>query len=370
MVSACTTNPPYGFTGFIDADTTRGIRRFQEANDLKVDGWLAPNGETEQAMKSVVDERPALRQSPLARDEMKAVDLLSFRPSEDARGFVLPLGVKDSATHLGFLRKPLWPEGGGEPVTAAMAPAAVAGAVVDKIWRYGVPLAIGAVDAIRRSLDAPSAPPRSGEGEPEAGERNGPGRFTNPGREIAKRIAQTDIKTEPLENSRGGDQTQADIDRSTRKCLKIAERDYPDVYPHLRHEGGGTQNGEGKEHAKEFYIPNRERDAKGIDARKDSSRADRTIRDKRKGEKEAGAFWHHNSQSTLADGVTPTPWEIKSFKRLMDNAMDQVITSVPKRSDGMSDEEYDKILDKHCRDGLKNGLAIPVLRRRLNDFGG
>jgi hypothetical protein len=46
--------PDYGFTGFIDRGTTEAVKRFQRDNDLKIDGWLAPGGETERAMGGMV----------------------------------------------------------------------------------------------------------------------------------------------------------------------------------------------------------------------------------------------------------------------------------------------------------------------------
>ncbi|WP_435641596.1 peptidoglycan-binding domain-containing protein [Micavibrio aeruginosavorus] len=39
-------------TGILDNDTVKGIRSFQRNNGLTVDGWLEPNGETEQAFNS------------------------------------------------------------------------------------------------------------------------------------------------------------------------------------------------------------------------------------------------------------------------------------------------------------------------------
>ncbi len=39
-------------TGILDNDTVKGIRSFQRNNGLTVDGWLEPNGETEQALNS------------------------------------------------------------------------------------------------------------------------------------------------------------------------------------------------------------------------------------------------------------------------------------------------------------------------------
>ncbi len=42
--------PAYGFTGYIDRDTERGIRALQKREGLKIDGWLEPGGETEKAL--------------------------------------------------------------------------------------------------------------------------------------------------------------------------------------------------------------------------------------------------------------------------------------------------------------------------------
>lgn len=48
--------PDWGLGDFTDDSLFKGIRRFQEANDLKVDGIMNPGGETEQALISKVSE--------------------------------------------------------------------------------------------------------------------------------------------------------------------------------------------------------------------------------------------------------------------------------------------------------------------------
>lgn len=42
-------------SGFIDESTTDTLRRFQERNGLRVDGWLAPGGETEDALRHAAE---------------------------------------------------------------------------------------------------------------------------------------------------------------------------------------------------------------------------------------------------------------------------------------------------------------------------
>ena len=42
--------PRYGITEYPDKDMFSGIRDFQKDNDLKIDGILKPNGETEKAL--------------------------------------------------------------------------------------------------------------------------------------------------------------------------------------------------------------------------------------------------------------------------------------------------------------------------------
>jgi peptidoglycan hydrolase-like protein with peptidoglycan-binding domain len=44
-------------SGIIDRDTDQGIRRFQQAYGLRQDGWLAPKGETETALRAVREGR-------------------------------------------------------------------------------------------------------------------------------------------------------------------------------------------------------------------------------------------------------------------------------------------------------------------------
>ncbi len=53
--------PDYGFTGYIDRATEDGIKSFQKKNGLKIDGWLAPGGETETAISDLVHRNVGAR---------------------------------------------------------------------------------------------------------------------------------------------------------------------------------------------------------------------------------------------------------------------------------------------------------------------
>ena len=52
------TVPDYGFTGFIDQATTDAVKRFQQDNGLKQDGWLGKDGETYTAINERLGQLP------------------------------------------------------------------------------------------------------------------------------------------------------------------------------------------------------------------------------------------------------------------------------------------------------------------------
>lgn len=52
------TVPDYGFTGYIDQATTDAVKRFQQDNGLKQDGWLGKDGETYTAINDRLGQLP------------------------------------------------------------------------------------------------------------------------------------------------------------------------------------------------------------------------------------------------------------------------------------------------------------------------
>jgi hypothetical protein len=73
--------PDWGVGDFTDDSLFNGIRRFQEANDLKVDGVMNPGGETEQALISKVAELSSSDSSESGPEQQ--VLNPSSRPSEN-----------------------------------------------------------------------------------------------------------------------------------------------------------------------------------------------------------------------------------------------------------------------------------------------
>jgi hypothetical protein len=315
--------PEYGFTGYIDRAMDDGLRRFQLQRGLKMDGTISPGGETETALDA--EEQPGAYRYAKSEGTPRG-GTGNYYNSGSERANQIQLASSDGSGAGLALARPI------------------------------VQAAPRILDAMRRMEKAiAEGPVRSGA---TAGRQIG-----NPGLVAARRIASIPIVLQPLENSRGGAQTQADIDRSLRICRAIAEREYPDVFPHLEHIGGGTKDGEGSEKVKEFWIPNIDAKKTMADGRIGASKPDRTFYDRRKPLGDDGALWHENSQTMLKDGVTPNKWERGSFAQLMKNAVNQVVTSVPKRPVGMSDEDYDRILEDHCRRGLRTWLGEPASGR-------
>lgn len=414
--------PDYGFTGYIDRATEDGIKSFQKKNGLKIDGWLAPGGETEATISDLVDRNVGARN--FSADEAMR-NLPQFIEGEVGNGRTNNeddvLAIRQLLTNIGYpgtkggspfidrdlsdaitsfqrdndLKQDGWLAPGGETERALRssligAPVSIPAQAASDTPVNTHPLSVPRADLL--SFGEESEPPSSpsiqvaSNGDIPFGWAvplvKGTQRFARwmgweeqalkaaehvadatqkakeeaARTEAANRDALAAERPAPMENSRGGSDAQAGNDQGIAKCLEMITTHYPAIRPFIEHVGGGTKNGEGKGKVTEFHLRNVNR-KDGDHPQLNTSRADWTFYDNRKDPVDPMAYSHNNTQSMNADGVTPTEREQLSMERLIINGIGQLIGGLPKRTKNMTKEDYDKIVDRYCREQMPKWLG-------------
>jgi len=334
---------------FIDTGMLDGIKTFQRDHGLKVDGWLRPGGETATALQNLLPRRGEplnLRNLPYDPAEPAYVRTMEIRPDEPP---AKPVLLADSVS----VMSDAWGQSllvddepdTDKPVQVAMAPVLAAPALGAAAVRIAP---IIAKEAAKRL--APLFRPAATTLGKQAIDNNDV---------VGRYITDLFNETRPMESSRGDEDTVAGNDQGLRECIKQLNENYPEWADKIKHVGGATQDGLGRDKLKELYLPDAVAKAEGRDGRKGSSNVDWSFQDITKDKEEAGAFLHVNTQSTKSDGVTPTGREARQFDNTMRNAIKDTVYNMPKRTKDISEEEYQKIVEEHCAKMWTKHLGAP-----------
>lgn len=295
------TEGPTGYYGLILEDA---IRKFQAAEDLKVDGLINPGGPTLSALARRTTETKSANktgaESADPADERKPVNLLEAAVRDINRVRREPPGES---------------EGGG------LAPGLPA-----------LPLLKPLLDEFKPSDSRVSSPPEE----------------ADPRREAIADDFVEDIAA-PLESHRGNETTKKGNDIVARECRAVLEEDYPDLADRIEHVGGATKDGSGEKTLPEKYVPNRERSDQKLDARRGSNHPDLTWQDMNKGEDDSGAFAHANTATMDKDG-RPISREQSSYERLVKNVKEEFANLLPKLRPGADEERYREDVREKCRE--------------------
>lgn len=309
--------PTEGPTGYYGLALEDAIRKFQAAEDLKVDGLINPGGPTLSALARRMTETKGANEtgaeSTDPTDESKPVNLLEATVRRENKmippspGEILDgIGIRGGGGGL-FNRRPALPKSLLPDVDAA-GPASPGTSVQDN--------SAGAESRREAVAD-----------------------------EFVKDI------TAPLESHRGDDTTKKGNDIVARECRAILKEDYPDLVDQIKHVGGATKDGSGNEKdiLEEKYVPNKERANQGLDARPGSNHPDLTWQDNGKPEGDPEAFAHANT-ATMGKRGKPIAEERRSYKRLVENVGEDLANMLPKLRPGMDEERYRDDVREKCRE--------------------
>lgn len=312
--------PTEGPTGYYGLALEDAIRKFQAAEDLKVDGLINPGGPTLSALAKQVSKAEAPERT---RDEADR--------DSDPDGARKPVNLLEATMRR---ENKMIPPSPGEIFDGA-------------VIRGGGGGLFNRRPALPKSLlpDVDAADPAS----PGTRAQDNSAGVESRREAIADDFAE-DI-TAPLESHRGDDTTKKGNDIVARECRAILEEDYPDLADRIDHVHGATKDGSGdeKDILKEKYVPNKERTNQGLDARPGSNHPDLTWQDNGRPEGDPEAFAHANT-ATMGKRGKPIAEERRSYKRLVENVGEDLANMLPKLRPGMDEEKYRDDVREKCRE--------------------
>ena len=306
-----------GPTGYFGSSQHRAITDYQRDNGLKVDGWLYPDGETVQTLRSQAKALQTLNEA--AAEETGLPEKRSRDEKKVAFAFAPAIAAAAEAA------------GAAAPYVTSGLAAALAGTALGRAL-------FGETDEQAPPSSAQQIPPTDQKKAPPAADDTPNGSKAR--REALSEELAAEL-TKPVYSDRGDEYTQRGNNIVAKACRDILNKEFPDLAERIRHVAGAHLDGSTK---KEHYLSEEYIEGDGPRTR-GSSVPDLTWELDADGNKRVRL----NTVSTRADGSL-TPREADSLAKLKAKVGEELAHAFPKLRPGMDEKEYEEKARAKCRE--------------------